>query len=613
MGNRRKYDVFLSYRRDGGDMTALYLYERLTHAGYRVAYDFETLLNGRWDDKILETVKSCKDLIVVLSPGALDRCIEWEKANPNSIGFDKNDWMRREVACALENKRNVVPVLLRDFAFPLEENLPKDVRALPFQNGIGASVEHRRDTLSRIRKMLISKPAWYHHPTAWIAGLVATVLVSISLGIWGIPYFKSEKPYPSTQEEIQELNEVVSVIARQAGAYQEAAQARSNLVSKAYRAVQLSKPSVLETELPAFRRTMADAIDKLAKARPPASAFDSLRKSPIPIDVYASLFDSSAQELRDDLQSFPAILSFYAGTDNPLPLEDRLDCIDRKAKLVGLRAQWYALGIFELFQGVEPSALSEFKNLTPSFTAIPRLSQPWPADKEQLAIEQKTVDENLQKALIETVAQTGKLNLETAADRTALENLLVQSGISSNQASELTGKISVLAAKQTDLAATEGMLAAKKDTLYAKFKPLPSDDSGILWSKALRFHSVHMEDAALEALAFLAERDSPDFRPGAVRAMEAICKLGESVPFDSGVMVSAYEPPAVSHAVFQPGDVIVARDGSFIRHVDVWKTAPGSTYRFWRLDDDGVFQPRESILPPDQPRVGLVEIAETED
>ncbi len=43
----RKYDIFISYRRDGGDMTALYLYERLTHMGYRVAYDFETLLNGR--------------------------------------------------------------------------------------------------------------------------------------------------------------------------------------------------------------------------------------------------------------------------------------------------------------------------------------------------------------------------------------------------------------------------------------------------------------------------------------------------------------------------------------------------------------------------------------
>jgi hypothetical protein len=602
----QKYDVFLSYRREGGQETALLLYERLTRAGYRVAFDLETLRSGRFDEQLLQTIASCKDVLVILGPHALDRC------------SDREDWVRQEIACALRNGLNVVPLLLRGFAFPPPATLPEDIRGLTFRQGVEASMSHFDSTFQRLEHLLRAKPVWFHRRMTWIMAALA----GIALLAAGLHSFLPSKgtirqtdapSYPSSRSEIQQLNEVVSVVSRQAEAYQEAARARSALVSRAYRAAQVSVPSVLEAEIPPFRRSLASAIDKLVKERPPATAFDALRTSPIPIDVYGALFDVTEQELYEDLQHLPAILSFYADPNNPLSKSDRLDGIDRQATLIQLKAQWYALGVFELFQDVAPSALLDFRKLTPAFTDIPRLSQAWPSDREQLEIEQLAINEQIQKTLRDATALAGKLNLETASDRAALEQLLVQSGISSNRATELTGRYAVLAAKQTDLSATEGFLAAKKEALYAKFKPLPSDDSGILWSKALRFRAVHMEEAALEALAFLAERDSPDFRPGAVRAMEAICKLGESVPFDSGVMVSAYEPPAVSHAVFQPGDVIVAHDGSFIRHVDDWKTAPGSTYRFWRLDDDGVFQPRESILPPDQPRVGLVEIAETED
>jgi hypothetical protein len=601
-----KYDVFLSYRREGGQETALLLYERLTRAGYRVAFDLETLRSGRFDEQLLQTIASCKDVLVILGPHALDRC------------SDRDDWVRQEIACALRSDLNVIPLLLRGFAFPPPDTLPEDIRDLAFRQGVEASMAHFDSTLQRLEHLLRAKPVWFHRRMTWIMAAVA----GIALLAAGLHSFLPSKgtvrqtdapSYPSSRTEIQQLNEVVAVISRQAEAYQEAARARSTLVSKANRAVQDSAPSVLEAEIPPFRRSMAAAIDKLVKARPPATAFDALRSSPIPTDVYGALFDVTEQELHEDLQRLPAILSFYAAANNPLSKSDRLDGIDRQATLVQLKAQGYALGIFELFQDVAPSALSDFRKLAPTFTDIPRLSQAWPPDKEQLEIEQLAVTEQLQKSLRDATALAGKLNLETASDRVAFEQLLVQSGISSNRASELAGKIAVLASKETDLAVAEGVLSAKKATLYTKFKPLPSDDPGILWSKALRFRAVHMEDAAIEALAFLAEQESPDFRPGAVRAMEAICKLGDAVPFDSGVMVSAYEPPATSHAVFQPGDVIVARDESPIRHVADWKTSPGSSYRFWRLDGDGVFHVHEADLPPEQPRVGLVEIAEPED
>ena len=43
MKNRIVYDIFISYRRDGGYDTAQLLYDRLTQMRYRVSFDLETL------------------------------------------------------------------------------------------------------------------------------------------------------------------------------------------------------------------------------------------------------------------------------------------------------------------------------------------------------------------------------------------------------------------------------------------------------------------------------------------------------------------------------------------------------------------------------------------
>ena len=75
-------------------------------------------------------------------------------------------------------------------------------------------------------------------------------------------------------------------------------------------------------------------------------------------------------------------------------------------------------------------------------------------------------------------------------------------------------------------------------------------------------------------------------------------------------MISAFEPPATFHAIFKPGDIVVARDGTPIRRVNDWRTSVGSRYSFWRLNADGTFTLHEAVLPAGQPRVGLLNTAE---
>ena len=80
-----KYDVFISYRRDGGEYTARVIYDKLTELGYSVFFDVESLRSGDFNTKLYDVIDSCKDFIIVLSPNALDRCV------------NKGDWVKNEI------------------------------------------------------------------------------------------------------------------------------------------------------------------------------------------------------------------------------------------------------------------------------------------------------------------------------------------------------------------------------------------------------------------------------------------------------------------------------------------------------------------------------------
>ena len=54
-----KYDVFISYRREGGYDTAKHLNDLLVRDGYRVSFDIDTLRNGDFDVQLLERIEEC--------------------------------------------------------------------------------------------------------------------------------------------------------------------------------------------------------------------------------------------------------------------------------------------------------------------------------------------------------------------------------------------------------------------------------------------------------------------------------------------------------------------------------------------------------------------------
>ena len=84
-----KYDIFISYRRDGGRDIARPIKLELEKHGYSVFLDFDELKDGSFNQKIKDAIASAPIFIVILSSHALDRC------------SNQDDWVRQEIEYAI--------------------------------------------------------------------------------------------------------------------------------------------------------------------------------------------------------------------------------------------------------------------------------------------------------------------------------------------------------------------------------------------------------------------------------------------------------------------------------------------------------------------------------
>ncbi len=105
MNNNNQYDIFISYRRDGGEIMARLLYFMLTSRGYTVFYDREAMDSGRFDENIRNAIESCTDFILILSHHIFDGRIPEE------------DNVLAEIKYARQHNKNILPLLMPGFDY----------------------------------------------------------------------------------------------------------------------------------------------------------------------------------------------------------------------------------------------------------------------------------------------------------------------------------------------------------------------------------------------------------------------------------------------------------------------------------------------------------------
>jgi hypothetical protein len=81
---------------------------------------------GKFDNNLLQSIRSARNFVLVLTPGALDRCMNDD---------DQRDWIHKEVVCALNSNCNIIPVF-DNFVMPEPSSLPKTMQALTSYNGV---------------------------------------------------------------------------------------------------------------------------------------------------------------------------------------------------------------------------------------------------------------------------------------------------------------------------------------------------------------------------------------------------------------------------------------------------------------------------------------------
>ncbi len=92
------YDVFISYRRKDGSDYARQIQLKLQNYGYNVFLDFDELKDSVFDKRIMNAISNSKVFIAILTPQYLSRT-----SNPE-------DWVRKEIECAVEKGVHIVPI-----------------------------------------------------------------------------------------------------------------------------------------------------------------------------------------------------------------------------------------------------------------------------------------------------------------------------------------------------------------------------------------------------------------------------------------------------------------------------------------------------------------------
>jgi formylglycine-generating enzyme required for sulfatase activity len=110
--------IFISYRRSVSKHLARLIFQELRARGHDVFLDVSTIDSGAFDRIILNQIAARPHFLLILSPGALERC------------GNEGDWLRREIEEAFRLKRNIVPIFDEGFNIEQEKQfLPEPIRS----------------------------------------------------------------------------------------------------------------------------------------------------------------------------------------------------------------------------------------------------------------------------------------------------------------------------------------------------------------------------------------------------------------------------------------------------------------------------------------------------
>lgn len=463
----KQYDVFISYRREGGFNMADSIYQRLINAGYSAFLDVEQLNSGKFNTKLLSVIEQCKDFILILPPCALDRCVH------------EDDWVRQEVEHAMKCGKNIVPIMLRGFEWPLPDELPESLKDLSNYNGISAS-DHNVfvENVERLkRNFLLSKPGftWHKYRKIMLPLLILLILAGGCVFGW---YMNRQKKYELLCNElsIKMMNEFVKI-------HHDVGVAEN--VLDAWRDF---KRDYAEGDLEYSRNDLKSALTHYKKEI----------KEPIDLQLTESereVLRTYAIEL-EELDAFPVIMNMaYDDVVDYFDLVDKIaeqelsELLDNNVQYgfdyikIGLKANYYALLSF--YTTMPDCIYEKLQKVVPQLTYMSGI--PLRLSKSEYEAMQEAAINELEELINKMGGDLQEVKMDVDVMREKLDRMTEEFETRfGKQGLSIVDKMAEIDTRKGELAELDRKLIEMYRTALQKNALLPSDEQGIMWGKILR-------------------------------------------------------------------------------------------------------------------------------
>lgn len=615
----KKYDVFISYRRDGGESTAKILRDKLTEQGYRVFLDVESLRSGDFNTKLYSVIDECADFLLVLSPGALERCQR------------EDDWVRLEIERALEKEKNIIPIMLRGFSFPKE--LPASMDKLRYKNGLQTNYQFFDAFIEKLESFLKAKPSGVkrvaRHPAyKRILLIIAVVLLAILGGIRiATLSHDSAEAYPQTEFEKNVTGTLLYYVENNMLQLEQAAECLDNAYRACDRYLQhmdSADSSALLAELQKNRRLLYQMdLD------------DTLMSEELKNDLSGSPFSAAdAIAMHDYLETFREssieniyYMEYLTGQDAYHDQETREKVLDYYREILSEELKLMAYCVNELLLPIEnEEVLKEFKyEFLPQLYYIQLQASDWNDSKEVLQGAEDKSWNTIYRVMNGIATEIGEANMELMQQKYQRIQELMEQGASEEEAEQivesLLGNVDLITEQEVELWQMNKEMEEKLEEAKKKFAPTADDDGDLLWGKMLRFMNLGLYDEALTCIDMYREKMraedeyAQEYCAAVVRFIKNISKTG----IDYGLIVTGYEPDKPKNEQYVIGDVIISVGGVPCHNYDEYSTIrqemPESEDYYAVVlrekgDGTGELEQIELFIPADASKVQIREMTE---
>ena len=169
MSKEKTYDVFISYRRQGGAVKAELTKDELGKRGFRdsrMFLDTRSLTSGDYLKTILNAIAHSKSVVVIITKDCF-------------VGLPTDSTWVREIEYAIELHKNIVPIYFDGITELKADQIPSCIHRLAFENAVIYIHEYADASFNRLVSRLSKEPVSLPRWSKWLIGAVAASGVAV--------------------------------------------------------------------------------------------------------------------------------------------------------------------------------------------------------------------------------------------------------------------------------------------------------------------------------------------------------------------------------------------------------------------------------------------------